>query len=68
MKTFSVPLTLGVVAEDEAQAVEIVSDFLEGVLSTPSGIATVKYCDVTAEHDVVEQVNTIESVEPNVLI
>lgn len=55
MKTFTVPIFLGVRAETKAEAIEEVLSFMEYALDVGNDEETFPYCDVGLEHEVVEQ-------------
>ncbi|MBK7804348.1 MAG: hypothetical protein IPJ55_17135 [Chloracidobacterium sp.] len=55
MKTFTVPIFLGVNAENKAEAIEEALSFMEYALDVGNDEETFPYCDVGLEHEVVEQ-------------
>ena len=56
MKTFTVPVFLGVNAETKQEAIEKAYSFLEHALETGNDDETFPYCDIGNEGEVVEQV------------
>jgi len=57
MKTFTVPVFLGVRADDKQEAIEKVLEFLEYSLVAKNGDEIFPYCDIGLEHEVIEQVD-----------
>lgn len=58
MKTFTVPIFLGVRAEDKAEAIEEALSFMEYALDVGNDEETFPYSYIGREHEVVEQGET----------
>ena len=58
MKTFTVPIFLGVNAETKAEAIEEALSFMEYALDVGNDEGTFPYCDVGLEREVIEQEET----------
>ena len=59
MKTFTVPVFLGVNAETKQEAIEEALAFMEYALDTGNDEGTFPYCDIGNLNEVVEQEGTI---------
>lgn len=57
MKTYTVPVFIGVRALDKNEAIEKVLEFLEYSLVAEHGDEVFPYCDIGLEHEVIEQID-----------
>lgn len=57
MKTFTVPVYLGVRAENKTEAIEKALEFMEYATDGDFDPEVHVYCDIGLEHEVIEQVD-----------
>lgn len=55
MKTYTVPIFLGVKASSKEEAVEIALSFMEHALDVGNDDETFPYCDIGTKQEVIEQ-------------
>ncbi len=55
MKTYTVPVFLGIRADDKQEAIEKALEFMEYALDTGNDEGTFPYCDIGNLNEVIEQ-------------